>query len=82
MQLLEPNWYRPLYYVNQKLSAVTRKNEGRHKGWNMIMWLMCMHNMNECIRMRMCMNTCTLVCMCTKVRKWVSNVTTCLIFYL
>ena len=44
-------------------------------GWKTIKWLACMCNGYEYVRMSMSMNTCTFVCMCTKVREWVSNVT-------
>ena len=36
-----------------------------------VRWVLC--NMNECVSMSMCVNTCTIVCLCTKVREWVSN---------
>ena len=45
---------------------VTRKNIRGGIRVGVMMWLMCMCKVNECVRMSMCMDTCTIMCMCTR----------------
>ena len=59
-------WVHRAMHCPTGVPCVTCKNIRGDIWVGVMMGLMCMCKVNECVRMSMCMDTCTIMCMCTR----------------